>query len=610
MTQSGSSGEISRDGGSDTLTVEDISAYAVMRRLLVDILWPHRRVLFVALISMVVGAATSGAVPFLIQVVADEVFVAKNEMLLYLLPVAIILVMGVRGVADWTSKVTDAWLGNKVVSELRIRMFETLTKADLAWVERTHSGRFVSAFVNDADIVQRAAAKTMTALVKDSLTVLFLTASMFYMDWRLALLVCAGMPFAYLYLTRQRKRISGSVRRSLKEAGDLGSMLTQTLQSLRVVKAYRQEQREAERFHVIVDNIVRYLMKTARSRAAVGPVTETLSGVGIAAAIFYGGWQGIYGNVSLGHFAGFLTAAMLTYPPMRTLAQTQAQLSEGVTAASRIFAVIDHSAIVAEKPGAKPLNVREARIRFEHVDFSYDNGTPVLRDFDLSIEPGQKVALVGPSGAGKSTVLNLALRFFDPSGGRILIDGQDVRDVTLPSVRGASALLTQDPVLFDETIRTNIAYGSEEASQEQIIEAAKAAAAHDFISRLPNGYETHVGEAGGRLSGGERQRVAFARAMLRDAPILLLDEPTSALDAEAEAKVQTALDGLLKGRTVLMIAHRLSTVKRADLICVMVEGRIVERGSHHELIAKNGAYARMFHTQFVGEAPALAAAGR
>ncbi|WP_051631211.1 ABC transporter ATP-binding protein [Afifella pfennigii] len=595
--------------GADTLTVDDISATEVMRRLFREILWPHRRILALALVSMAIGAATAGAVPFLIQVVADEVFVAKNERLLYLLPIAIVGVMAVRGAADWTSKVTDAWLGNVLVADLRIRMFDTLTAADLAWVQRTHSGRFVSAFVNDAPVVDRAAAKTMTALVKDGLTVIFLTGAMFYMDWRLALMVVAGMPFAYLFLRKQRKRISGSVRRSLKESGDLGSLLTQTLQSLRVVKAYRQEKREAERFRVIVDNIVRYLMKTARSRAAVGPVTEALSGVGIAAAIFYGGWQGIYGTVTLGHFAGFLTAAMLTYPPLRSVAQAQALLSEGVTAASRIFAIIDHAATVTEKPGARPLAVPKGRIVFENVGFAYETGGPVLADFDLVVEPGQKVALVGPSGAGKSTVLNLVLRFFDPTSGRILIDGEDIRDATLASVRAASALLTQDPLLFDDTVRANIAYGSEDAGERRIVEAARAAAAHDFIMRMPEGYETVVGEGGNRLSGGEKQRIAFARAMLRDAPILLLDEPTSALDAEAEAKVQKAMEGLLRGRTVLMIAHRLSTVQRADVICVMEQGCIVERGSHDELIARGGAYAKMFRTQFVGEAPSLAVAG-
>nr|WP_281351642.1 ABC transporter ATP-binding protein [Propylenella binzhouense] len=594
-------------GQPDGWSLAEGSTRAVLTRLFRESVLPNWKVLVLGLAAMVATAATSGVLPFLMQMVADEVFVAKNEQLLFVLPGLVILVMTFRAAADWVSQVADAWLGNQVVADLRIRMFDTLANADLGWIQRTHSGRFVSAFVNDTPIVDRAAAKTMTSMVKNGLSVLFLVGSMFYMDWRLACLVVAGMPLAIVFLGRQKKRISGSVRRSMQEAGDLGSMLTQTLQGIRVVKAYRQEAEEAARFRGIVGNIVDYLMRTARSRAAVGPVTEALSGLGFAAAILYGGWQGIHGNVSLGHFMGFMTAAMLAYQPLKSLASAQASLSEGVTAASRVFAIIDYASHVTESRSAKPLKVSEGRITFERVGFGYEAGKSVLADFDLEIAPGQKVALVGPSGAGKSTVINLLLRFFDPEAGRILIDGQDIRDVTLASLRSEIALLTQEPILFDETVASNIAYGSEGALQEEIAAAAEAAAAHDFIMRLPNGYQTRVGEAGGRLSGGERQRIAFARAMLRNAPILLLDEPTASLDAEAEAKVQSAMEKLLAGRTVLMIAHRLSTVKRADLICVMDEGRIVELGTHSELLARNGAYSRMFGTQFATEEPALSA---
>jgi ATP-binding cassette, subfamily B, bacterial MsbA len=593
---------------SDSLTVAAGRAWPMVRRLLSEIILPHWPVLALALTAMAVVAATAGALPFLVQVVTDEIFAAQNEGLLYVLPVLLLLVMLLRAGAEWTARVSDAWLGTRVVATLRIRMFAALSRADLAWLQRTHTGRFVSAFVHDAPVVERAAARTMTAVVKNGLTVAALIGAMFYMDWLLAVLVALGLPVAAMFLRRQNRRISGSVRRTLKEAGDLGSMLTQTLQGIRVVKAYRQEEQEAARFGAIVDNVRRYLMRTARSQAAVGPVTEALAGVGLAAAIFYGGWQAIYGTVSVGHFTGFMTAALLMYQPLRTLVAAQASLTEGVTAASRVFAIIDHPAQVADRPGAKPLRLKGGAIALRNVSFGYDDGTQVLRDFDLEIPAGRKVALVGLSGAGKSTVLNLVLRFFDPTSGAILIDGQDIRDATLASVRGSCALLTQDPVLFDDSVAANIAYGSEGASQEAIEVAAKAAAAHDFIVRLPAGYATRVGENGSRLSGGERQRIAFARAMLRDAAILLLDEPTSALDAESEGIVQAAMESLLEGRTVLMIAHRLSTGKKAALICVMVDGQIVEQGDHATLVARGGYYARLFHTQFTGEAPVLAAA--
>jgi subfamily B ATP-binding cassette protein MsbA len=595
------------DGSPDTLSVAEAPHRAALARLLRVAILPHWRVLAVAVAAMAVTAATSGALPFLMQVVADEVFVARNERLLYALPLLILVAMTVRAGADWIGRVADAWLGNRIVADLRIRMFDALALADLSYIQRTHSGRFVSAFVSDAAVVDRAGAKTVTALVKDGLTVLVLVAAMFALDWRLSLLVVMGLPVAVLVLSRQKRRITGAVRRSLAEAGGLGSHLTQTLQSMRVVKAYGREGREAERFQAIVRDLMRELMRTARARAAAAPVTEALAGLGLAAAVFYGGWQGIHGSVSLGHFLGFMTAAMLLYQPLKSLATAQAGLAEGATAAARVFAILDHASPVAERPGAVPLRACRGHVAFEDVAFAYEPGAPVLSGVTLDIPEGTKVALVGASGAGKSTLVNLTLRFYDPSSGTVRIDGHDIRDLTLSSLRGACALVTQEPVLFDDTVRANIAYGSEGASMDEIVRAAKAAAAHDFILNLPEGYDTRVGEGGGRLSGGERQRIAFARAILRDAPILLLDEPTSALDAGTEAKVQATLEMLLEGRTVIMIAHRLSTVRKADLICVMADGRIVEQGGHEGLMARGGLYAQMYRTQFAG--PRLAAAG-
>jgi subfamily B ATP-binding cassette protein MsbA len=593
----------------DGLAADYSSAWPVILRLLRECMLPNWKIVLVGILAMTVTAATAGALPFLIQKLGDDVFVGRDSTLLFVLPALVLLVMLLRAAADWVATVTESSLGTKIVADLRVRMFDTMAAADLAWLQRTHSGRFVSAFVNDALIVDRAATKVLTALFKNALSVVLLVGAMVYMDWRLSLLVLIGAPIALLNLVRQKRRIKRSASRSLKEYGDLGSMLTQTLQSMRVVKAYSQEENEAHRFRRIVDNVRKYLMKTQRSRAMVGPVSEAMTGVGLAAAMFYGGWQGIYGNVSLGHFMGFIAAAMLAFQPMRAVATAQATLSEGLLAAARIFALIDHASHVTEIRGAKPLRVSEGAISFRNVAFAYEGGNPVLCDFSLEIAAGQKVALVGQSGAGKSTVLNLILRFFDPVEGAIFIDGQNLREATLRSVRGASALLTQDPVLFDDSVGANIAYGSEGASDDAIAAAAEAAAAHDFITRLPAGYETRVGEAGGRLSGGERQRIAFARAMLRNTPILLLDEPTSALDAESEAKVQAAMDRLLVGRTVVMIAHRLSTVKKADLICFMEGGRVVETGTHDELVARRGKYARMFQTQLVGDEPQRAYAG-
>ncbi|MCW2308174.1 ABC transporter ATP-binding protein [Rhodobium gokarnense] len=590
----------------DTLDVPPIETFEVVRRIARDHLKPRWPLLVVALATMAFVAATTGAMPFLMQRAIDDIFIARKEAMLYVLPVAVLLVMVARGLADYTSRVTEAYLGSRIIADLRTQLFEKLAFSDLGWLQSTHSGRFVSVFMTDVTVVNRAAAQTLSGIAKNFLQIVFLTGAMFYMDWLLALIVLAALPIGGSLLRLQRKRTRSSVRRTLQETGDLGSIVAQTLHGIRVVKAYHREAEETSRARAIIDRTLEYMMQTVRMRAATAPVAESLSGLGFAGAILYGGYQGIYGDLTLGHFSGFMTAAMLIYQPVKALAQLHNTLQEGVIAASRVYGIIDRDTKVAENPAAKPLVVREGAIRFDNVSFSYEEGRPVLADFTLDVPAGSRIALVGPSGAGKSTLINLMLRFFDPDSGRILVDDQDLRDATLSSVRLSNALLTQEPVLFDDTVRANICYGSEGATDEAILDAARAAGADEFIAALADGYETRVGESGNLLSGGQKQRIAFARAILRDAPIVLLDEPTSALDAEAEAKVQLALDTLLEGRTVLMIAHRLSTVKKADIIVVMDKGRIVETGTHAELIARDGLYAHLHRTQFRGDADGAA----
>lgn len=585
------------------------AARSIFARVVRECVWPHGRPIAILICSMAITAGTVGALPFLLQQVGDGIFVQKDRTLLFVLPLLVVFVMTLRAAADWATTVTEASLGTRVVAELRSRMFDTIAAADLAWIQRNHSGRFVSAFFYDAPNVNSAVVKVLTGLFKNGLSVVILLGAMLYMDWRLGSVVLIGAPLALLNLRHQKIRIRRSARRTMAVSGDLSSMLTQTLQGMRIVKAYGQEGREAQRLRETVSTIRKLLMKTIRSRATVGPIWDAVIGIGLAAAILYGGWQGINDRVTLGQFMGFMTAALLAFQPLKALAGIQATLSEGLLAAERVFGLIDHASHVTESPGAKRLRVASGAITFKKVNFSYEDGGPVLADFDLDIAAGQKLALVGPSGAGKSTVLNLILRFFDPLSGTVLIDGQDIRGATIASVRGASALLTQEPILFDDTIAGNIGYGSEGVSEAEIVAAAEAAAIHDFITRLPGGYETRVGEAGHRMSGGERQRIAFARAMLRNTPIVLLDEPTSALDAESERKIQAAMDRVLRDRTVIIIAHRLSTVKKADRICYMENGRILESGTHAELVARNGRYARMVETQLLGDEPRLAVAG-
>ena len=582
----------------DSLSGAPLTTAGFLRRILNDHLRRRWGLLALCLIALGFTALTTGSLPFLIQLAADEVFLRQNRVLLVVLPAVVIAITVLKAVSEYVGNVSQAYLGNRIVADLRVRMFEAITQADLAWLQRTHSGRFVSTFLNDVNVIRAAAVGTLIGIGENSLKVIVLTATMLWMDWRLASLALLAMPVGFSLMGRQRRRMRVSVSHSLQQTGDLGQIVAQALNGIRVIKAYRQEAQETARARAVIDHTFDSVMNSARAHSASGPMTEVLTGVGFAAAVLYGGWQGMRGAVSPGEFMGFMTAAMLMYQPLKALAQLQTSLQEGVSAAARIFAITDRKPTIREQPDARPLVVTRGEIVFDEVSFAYGSDQPVLSKFSLTVPAGAKVALVGPSGSGKTTAMNLVLRFFDPIEGRVLIDGQDIAKATLSSVRRVSALLTQDPVLFDETVRANIAYGSEGIDLRRIEEAAEAAAAHDFIRRLPEGYDTRVGEAGGRLSGGERQRIAIARALLRDAPILLLDEPTSALDSHAEAHVQAALDRLFKGRTVLMIAHRLSTVKQADLIAVMDRGQVVELGRHEELLARGGRYAALYRTQF------------
>ncbi len=574
------------------------TTWEIVQRIWHEHLRPRLGILIIASIAMLLTAATTGAIPFLIQRTADDVFVAKNAEMIYWVTGAIVVVTIIKAISEYVADVTVAYLGHRFIADLRIQMFAKLATADLGFIQTVHSGRLLASFLNDANLIRQTASRSLVTLGENYLKVIILVGTMFYMDPRYATLIMIFMPLAWFMLGRQRRKMRKSTTKSLQETGDLSALITQTLRGMRVVRAYRQEQREEDRAASTINRALEFTMRGTRARALSSPSIELLTGLGFALAIYFAGTKGVRGDLTLGHFMGFMTAALLIYGPLKSAATLQTQLQEGVAAASRVFGILDRTTELVEAPDAKPLELTSGKIEFDNITFAYEPENPVLRGVSLVVPPGKTVALVGPSGSGKSTLVNLTLRFFDPGRGKVEIDGQDIAHVTIGSLREAIALVTQDPVLFDDTIRANIAYGTKGEDEEKIVAAATAAAAHDFIMSLPKGYDTRVGEAGSALSGGERQRIAIARAIYKDAPILLLDEPTSSLDSEAEAKVQKALEGLMKGRTVLMIAHRLSTVKKADLICVLDQGRIVEIGRHDELVAKGGLYTRLHRNQF------------
>ena len=585
---------------------------ALIRRLVRDFIWRHWRRIALAILCMAVAGGSTALRAWLMEPVLDRIFIARDSSLLVLLAGAALVLALAKSLADYTETVLMTRVGQRVIADVQTAMFDRLIRSDLAYFNDHPSGMLISRFMNDVWLLRNAAGNVLAGVGKDALTVVFLVAVMFYQDWTLALLAFVAFPRAIrpiVGIGRRMRRVSANTQ---AELGQLTTLLNQTFQGARHVKAYGMEDYEHGRAATLFERIYRLVDRATRTRARAGPIMEALGGGAIAAVIFYGGHQVITGASTPGAFFSFITALLLAYQPVKSLATLNASLQEGLAAAQRVFDVLDIVPQVCDSTGARPLRVRGGAVRVADVRFGYHPGTAALDGISLTVPAGSTVALVGPSGAGKSTLLNLIPRFYDVDGGHISIDGQEIGSVTLASLRGAIALVSQDVTLFDDTVRANIAYGRFGAPQPEIEAAAAAAAADRFIRELPQGYDTLVGEHGLRLSGGQRQRIAIARAMLKDAPILLLDEATSALDSESERQVQTALRSLMRGRTTIVIAHRLSTIIGADLICVMDRGRIVETGRHAELLARNGLYARLYETQFAAgpeAAPAAAVAG-
>jgi ATP-binding cassette, subfamily B, bacterial MsbA len=574
--------------------------WPLMRRLAMEFVRPHFGKLILAFIAMGLVAGATAANAWMMQPLMDEVFVEHNETLLMLIPGAVIALALVKGFAGYAQSVWMTTIGQRIVADIQLKLFARLMRADLAYFHTNPAGTLISRFVNDAGLLRGCATNIMAGIGKEAVTAVFLVALMFYQDWLLATIASIAFPIAFRPMQRIGKRMRRVSANTQVETGQFMTLLNQTFQGARYVKAYGMESYEMSRAERIIESLYNLVEKAQRVRSISSPMMEALGGVAIALVILYGGHQVLNGVRTPGAFFSFIAALLLAYQPLKTLAGLNANLQEGLAAAQRLFTVLDIEPAIGEHENAAALRVTGGQVRFEDVDFAYGAGAQALRGVTLEIPAGKTVALVGASGAGKSTIMNLIPRFYDVGTGEVLVDGQDVRDVTLASLRAAIGLVSQEVSLFDDTIRANIAYGRFGASEEDIVAAAKAAAADDFIRGLPQGYDTMVGEHGVKLSGGQRQRLSIARAMLKNAPILLLDEATSALDTESERQVQGALKNLMHGRTTLVIAHRLSTVIEADIIYVIDNGRVAERGSHAELLRRDGVYARLHALQFLG----------
>jgi len=573
---------------------DNAASWPLMRRLATTYVRPYLGTLFLAMLMMLVAAAMTGAMAKMMEPVIDEVFSAKNKAMLWPIAIGVMTIFVVRGFATYGHTVLMNKIGQRVICDVQRDMFSHLVYADLAFFHGQQSGTLLSRFISDVGMIRSALIETMTGIGKNTLTLIFLIGVMFYQDWKLTIISLFVFPAAAYFVMRLGKKLRKVSTNTQVETGLLTSMLGQAFQGSKHVKSYGMEEFEKKRVNVIIDRIFSLMYRSYRVSASAVPISEALSGIAIVTIIVYGGMQVMAGESTAGKLFSFIAAFLMAYEPMKRLAKLNNLMQMGLAAVERLFNMLDLPPAVTDKPDANVLENVRGDLFVNGVTFAYADGTEALKDVSFDVPAGKTVALVGQSGAGKSTILNLIPRFYDVTKGAILLDGQDIRDVTVKSLRAHMALVSQEVAIFNDTVRDNIAYGTIDATEEEIIAAAKNAAAHDFIMELPHGYDTIVGENGAKLSGGQRQRISIARAMLKNAPVLLLDEATSALDTQSERLVQAALERLQKGRTTIVVAHRLSTIMGADIIHVMQDGKIIETGNHAELLARNSAYSRLY----------------
>ena len=571
--------------------------YALYRRLLAKVR-PYWKRLFWAMVLMVIVAAASSAMAYMVKPVMDDIFVAKDRALLFMVPLAVIGLYAIKGACSYGQTYMMQFVGQRIVTQFRIDLYAHLQKLSLSYYDRVPTGELMSRITNDVNQIQGAVSSVVTGLLKDLFTIFGLLFVIFFRDWLLGIFAVGVFPLCMIPLVKFGRRLRKISHRSQETMADVSVLLHETISGARIVKGFCREDHEIGRFSAEAERLFRLRMKDVSTRAISSPLMEFLGGLGIAGIIFYGGWQVINGLSTPGTFFSFLAALIMLYEPVKRLSGMNNEIQNGLASASRVYEVLDTPPQITDKPQALELMPLKQGIEFRDASFAYRPGEPVLNHISLSVPAGQLLALVGTSGGGKTTLVNLLPRFYEVSEGAVLIDGVDIRDCTIKSLRSQIAIVTQQTILFNDTVKNNIAYGRPEASDQEIHEAARAAFALDFIERLPQGFDSIIGEGGVLLSGGERQRLSIARAILADRPILILDEATSSLDTESELYVQKALENLMHGRTTLVIAHRLSTIQRADRILVMSEGRIVEEGGHEQLLALQGLYSRLHRMQF------------
>ncbi len=566
---------------------------------LLGFLRPYRMRVAVAMACMVMLGGTTAALAWSLKPALDEALSGKNPSLIYLIPLLVIVLYVIKGGAYYGQSYLMGYVGQKVIYDLRNSIYDHLARQSLSFFAHRKTGELLARISYDVTLVQAAASTSVTALMRDSVSIVFLLGVIFFQDWTLALIAMLVFPLVIYPIARFGKKMRHASSDGQVSMGELTSLVEETVGGIRVVKAFGMEDYECGRFRRLTGDFLHHQMRIFRVQALSFPIMELLAGFGIAGVLLYGGLRVASGETTAGTLVSFLAALIMLYEPVKRLSRANNEIQQGLAASERVFEVLDEPVAVEDAPDAIDLPGFSKGIRFDHVALQYD-GTDkqVLSDVSFDVQAGDVVALVGRSGAGKTSLINLLPRFMDVTGGAVLVDDLDVRELTQSSLRARIAMVTQEVILFNDTVLNNIAYGLGDIDRMQVEAVAKAANAHGFIMKLPKGYDTLIGERGVILSGGQRQRLSLARALLKDAPILILDEATSSLDTESERLVQQAIDRLMKGRTVVVIAHRLSTIRHADHIVVLDNGKAVQMGTHDELLEKGGMYAELYHMQF------------
>ena len=569
----------------------------LLKRIFKTQIKKYYKQILVIFFFIIFSALSTTAVAWLLDPAIKKIFLEKDKVMLYLIPLAIICAFLVKSLSTFMVRIKTIKIACSVIKNIQILLGEKILKSDTSFLTSKHSGKFISNFTTDTVTLSNVLNGIAVNAVKEGITLIFLLGLMFYQNWKLSLLAITLIPIAAMFSRKIGKRMGKAVLTFLTLSEVFTKYLSEILKATQVIKIFQKEKDELKNLSNVISSRTDTIIKMEKTRLGASPIMETITGFAIAIVVFTGGLQSIAGQIEMGQFFSFLTALMLAYQPVRSLASVNIGIQEGLTAANRIYQLLDNKDFIVNKEGSKEFEIKNADVQLKNLSFKYPDGTKALKNINASIEGGTKVALVGPSGGGKSTFINLIPRFYDPQEGHVEIDNQNIKDVTIQSLRKHIAMVSQDVILFDDTVKANIAYGNIEATEKEILEASRQANCHEFIEGLKDKYETNIGENGVKLSGGQKQRISIARAILKKSSIILLDEATSSLDTESEKKVQDAINNLTESKTTIIIAHRLSTISKVDKILVIKEGELIEEGNHKNLIDNSIIYKRLYEQQ-------------